>query len=231
MHLQRPWSFTGRSVPLSRGAFTRLDLLAILVALALLTSVVLPALAGVRSRSTMVECLNNLRRVGRGFQTWASHNEDRYPWVVAQSEGGSRALASATDHFRVISNELRSPLLLVCPSDATKTAVSQWNFFTSGQNLSYFVGLHGNLSQPRAWLAGDRNLTGLTGQVCNLAQVTGDGVFPGSALAWQRDVHALAGNILLSDGSVRQVSQRDLTQLVNQAAAQDPEQSFHILRP
>ncbi len=232
MHLQRPCSFTGRRALLSWAAFTRLELLVVLVVLAVLCSVVLPALAGVHPRSQMVECLNNLRRVGRAFQTWASNTEDRYPWLVPQSEGGSRALASASDHFRTVSNELGSPVVLVCPSDGIKTAVSQWNFFRTDQNLSYFAGLHGSLSQPRAWLAGDHNVTGLAGQACSLAQVSScTGVFPGSASSWQPDVHALAGNILLGDGSVRQASQRDLTQLVGQAVAQDPEQGFHILRP
>jgi hypothetical protein len=232
MLLQRPWSFTGRSVPLSRGAFTRLDLLAILVALALLTSVVLPALAGVRSRSTMVECLNNLRRVGRGFQGWANEHGDRYPWSVPQTEGGSLAGASACDHFRTVSNELGSPVILVCPSDTNRTVTSQWDFFTDNRFLSYSAGLHGSLSQPRAWLSGDRNITGTEGQACTLSGVqTCTGFSQGSTSTWLSNLHAYAGNLLLGDGSVRQVSQRDLERAVDQAVAQDPERTFHVLKP
>jgi hypothetical protein len=232
MHFQRPCSFTGSRVPPSWAAFTRLDLLAILVLVAVLSSVVLPALAGVRPRSLVVECANNLRRVGRGFQAWASDHGDRYPWSVPRAEGGSFALTDVAEHFRAASNELGSPLILVCPSDTNRVVVSQWVYFFSSQSLSYFTGLHGNLSQPRAWLSGDRNVTGADGQVCSLTQVSNcTGFSQGSASTWLPNLHANAGNLLLGDGSVRQASQRDLAQLVGQAAAQDPEQRFHILRP
>src|SRR5712692_810063 len=57
-------------------AFTRLELAAILSAVALLALVALPVLANTKPRADRVTCMNNLRQVGRAELVWANdHNE------------------------------------------------------------------------------------------------------------------------------------------------------------
>jgi len=49
-------------------AFTRIDLLALCLAVALLALIVAPALATNKSDSERLVCFNNLRLIGRGVQ-------------------------------------------------------------------------------------------------------------------------------------------------------------------
>jgi hypothetical protein len=219
--------------PSSTAAFTRADLIVLLVALAILAGVGVQALAGARPRSLMAECVNNLRRVGQGFHVWASDHGDQFPWTVPLSEG-TRTSPLVNQHFAVASNEFVTPNFLACPSDAARVRARDWTvFLSSGNNyLSYFAGLHASLNQPRVWLSGDRNLSGLESQACSVTQISPcTTVSPASASAWGRDLHAGAGNLLIGDGRVWQVSNRELSNFVERATSQDPQGFLDLLKP
>src|SRR4051812_28428563 len=62
--------------------FTRLECLAVLSALAILTLLALPALANTRSRADRLVCFNNLRLLGRAEHLWANDHRDRMPWYT-----------------------------------------------------------------------------------------------------------------------------------------------------
>jgi type II secretory pathway pseudopilin PulG len=221
-----------RSTP-STAAFTRLDLIVVLLVVGCLAGLGLPVLAGARPRSQMVECVNNLRRVGQGFHLWANEYSSRYPWTVPPPDGGSM-LASASQQFMVVSNEFVTPTFLVCPSDPARVRRRDWQSFASNgsSSLSYFAGLHASLNQPRIWLSGDRNIGGWEGRGCNLTQISPcTTVSPDSGSAWGNDLHAGVGNLLLGDGRVWQVSNRELRNLVQQATSQDPQGFIDLLKP
>jgi hypothetical protein len=213
-------------------AFTRLDLLVLLMTLGMLAGLGLPVLAGARPRSALAECANNLRRVGQGFHRWANDYQDRFPWTVPRPEGGY-ASASASLQFAVVSNEFVTPAFLACPSDSARVRYRRWETFASGgaPGLSYFAGLHASLSQPRIWLSGDRNITGFGGD-CSLTQISPcTRVLPASASTWDRTIHDGVGNLLLGDGRVWQVSNRELRDFVQQATDQDAEGFIDLLKP
>ena len=93
-------------------------------------------------------CVNNLKQIGIATRIYATDNQDRYPWQVPQSEGGTAEIAqprSDTDalldsdgkpifdanawrHFQALSNELSNPKVLRCPNDESRT---QANTFQS----------------------------------------------------------------------------------------------------
>ena len=93
-------------------------------------------------------CFNNLKQIGTAIGIYAINNQDRYPWQVPQSEGGTAEIAqprSDTDalldidgkpifdanawrHFQVLSDELSNPKVLRCPNDESQT---QANTFSS----------------------------------------------------------------------------------------------------
>jgi len=75
------------------------------------------------------KCVTQLKQIGLVFQLWAMDNNDHYPFNVSTNAGGTMEFcargndgfdASAAIHFQVMSNELGSTTLLVCPSDSTK---------------------------------------------------------------------------------------------------------------
>ena len=120
-------------------------------------------------------------------------------------------------HFAALSNELSSPRLLICPSEAgnRKTAdafsiqASRPGalIYSGNTNLSYFVGLDANEKSPVMLLAGDRNLTNADplfsfGRARMGSLGTNHG--RGRGAGWSQDIHRSQGNIVYVDGSVQQ---------------------------
>src|SRR2546427_9883567 len=119
--------------------FTRSELLVALASLALLLAVCLPALGTrVSGRSARVVCANNLRQIGAAWRMSATALNDTFPFQIPNFIPGVSAaqFAPAYQWYQVISNELRTPRILVCPSDFRTIAQSfSWPFFSSG-NIS-----------------------------------------------------------------------------------------------
>ena len=103
-----------------------------------------------------------------------------------------------------MSNELSTPFVLVCPSDSERRP-SQTFTGLQPKNLSYFLGLEASGTNSAAILSGDRNMTN-AGGIRNgiLYASTNDPV------RYTASTHVGNGQILLSDGSVQQISSQRL---------------------
>jgi len=203
----------------SSRAFSWIDLLMIIVVLALLVVVGLPRLAKRYARASKISCTNNLKQVALSYHQWALDNGDAFPMQVSVTNGGSReqieeGVVYLT--YLVMSNELNTPKLLVCPEEKDRRRVSANTFeqsfplgatswrvpFTNDNNVSYFVGLDSDESKPKSLLGGDDNFA-----------VGGVLVKPGllllhtnSSIEWTKERHVNRGNIALADASVMGVS-------------------------
>jgi prepilin-type N-terminal cleavage/methylation domain-containing protein/prepilin-type processing-associated H-X9-DG protein len=63
-----------------RHAFTLVELLVVIGIIALLISILLPALSRARAQANSVDCQARLRQVGMGLQLYATGNNGVYPW-------------------------------------------------------------------------------------------------------------------------------------------------------
>jgi prepilin-type processing-associated H-X9-DG protein len=100
-------------------------------------------------------------------------------------------------HFQVLSNDLVTPKLLVCPADIRVPAT---NFAVlKNENLSFFVSPDAQYSKPNSVLAGDRNLTNYWATNATTVRLN-----PGSHLRWTHELHRFKGNLLFSDGHVEE---------------------------
>jgi prepilin-type processing-associated H-X9-DG protein len=227
--------------PNDEHAFTRVELVIVLLVLAGLVCVVLPAFGASAARSRLAHCFNNLRQVGSGFQNWSLDANDKLPWLVTTAQGGSFdhiLKANAWSHFAVVSNYFPNPSVLVCPSDAVKRTASHFGNFQPGGfaalgnrdlTLSYIAGLHAENGWPREILSGDRNIR--TSGTINCGKIgvgTAQGLLRAdSSVAWT-NFHNATGNLLFTDGSVRTLSSAGLRQAVDEARQ---EAQTHILIP
>ena len=117
-------------MPRNSSAFTRLELLAVLAALALLALCTWPALAGSRGDAHRAGCFSNLRQIGQGAQRWAMDHTERIPWLTPVADGGTFTntlrVSAVWLEMLTFSNELASPRLLACPADEGVKVASTW---------------------------------------------------------------------------------------------------------
>jgi prepilin-type N-terminal cleavage/methylation domain-containing protein/prepilin-type processing-associated H-X9-DG protein len=194
-------------------AFTLIELLVVIAIIAILAAMLLPALAAAKRKAQRINCVNNIKQVQLAFKTWAVDNGDRYPMGVPQAEGGSQELdllpAQATAMYVVMSNEITTPKLLLCPSDDINGGQPAATFTTLAGKVSYVVNIDAGDSFPAAPFMVDRNISP------NAAAATPTlypillplaSALPAAFGFTTAKMHQGQGNVGLADGSVQQYS-------------------------
>jgi len=124
-------------------------------------------------------------------------------------------------NFAVMSNELSTPIILVCPEDKERLPAKTFSpsesaqkkivLFSSNTNLTYFVGLDAREDIPNALLSGDRWVSLRGTQL----QPGVYGIYSNAPLRWVGGKgHKAHSNIGLADGSVQQADSSRLTSLL-----------------
>jgi prepilin-type processing-associated H-X9-DG protein len=112
---------------------------------------------------------------------------------------------NASAVFRVISNELSTTKILLCPEDPDRTFATNWNNL-NGSNISYFVSVNASEEYPQMILDGDDDLI-VDGKPAKSGLLD---LSANPSLTWSGRRHGTrhqpCGNIGLADGSVEQES-------------------------
>jgi hypothetical protein len=184
-----------------------------------------------KARALRIQCVNNLKQTGLAFSIWAGDHSDKYPMEISETNGGTMEFITGTNlfrHFQVMSNELSTPKVLLCPADDDSRTVVATNFGSDlfNSHISFFIGLDTSSTNAQGLLSGDRNLTNGTPIRNGILEVRTNQP-PG----WTAGTHVKVGNLLMADGSVQQVSQVGLRQAVENAGPATNHLQMPVLTP
>ena len=192
-----------------KAGFSLLELLIVIAMLAVLVVGLLNQTWQSKQKAARITCVSHLKQIGLSFRIYAGDNRDRYPMNI--STNGEPIVNEATpvyQYFQHTSNELGTPIIVVCPNDLKRKATN--NFTNLGNsNISYFIGLDGTENLPQTIVSGDRNITNGFAPMNGILDLTTN-----QLAGFTDEIHVRQGNIAIGDGSVQQVSNAQLRSLI-----------------
>jgi prepilin-type N-terminal cleavage/methylation domain-containing protein/prepilin-type processing-associated H-X9-DG protein len=168
-----------------------------------------------QNQSSEIQCVNNLKQIGLAFRIWEGDNGDKLPMRVPVKKGGAMEAAArgnVAPIFQVMSNELSTPRILVCPADADRSAAKNFHAGFDNNAVSYFAGVDARDDYPAMFLSGDDNFA-ISGRPVKSGLLL---LATNAPVSWTAARHVNRGNIGLADGSVMTTGSASLRQLLVQ---------------
>lgn len=107
--------------------FTLIELLVVIAIIAILASILMPALSSARERSRVAGCANSLKQLGMGFSAYLDSQDDWYPWHPGYSGGQPGTIAWRGQLGEIKAAPFKYPKsggavdVLRCPSHPSRT--------------------------------------------------------------------------------------------------------------
>ncbi len=197
-------------------ALTVMEVLVCIAVLLVLASLAI-AISNSRQRHDWrreLSCEINLRQVGVEFRSWEGGYNDKYPMQVSVTNGGAMELVATGNLvavFQVMSNELSTPKIVVCPQDMDRDFAKNFTTDFNNSRVSYFVNADGDADNPQTLLSGDSNFEVNRVHVkSGLLRLSSN-----APVSWTAERHGFSGYFLFGDGSVQGIKNVGLSNYFN----------------
>jgi type II secretory pathway pseudopilin PulG len=144
------------------------ELLVVIGIIALLISILMPAISRAREHAITAQCLSNIRQVGMAIQMYANAHNDRVPVGYNNGQGWNGYVVYEAGNYytlmgkMILTGEIKEPEAFFCPAQKDprfqyKTAENPWPWPTpvAGKHhrAGYTVRPSTNWSGPQGWPA------------------------------------------------------------------------------
>jgi len=189
---------------LRKQGMTMFEVFVVIAIVLMLAIMLLPWLAANKRHAARINCVSNLKQVNVSFRVWEADNNNKYPMAVSVTNyGGMELIATGNvaGCLQVMSNELSTPKILICPQDTVHSFAT--NFATlKNSNISYFLNPDASEAYPQQIMIGDDNFA-----IGGVPVKSGLLVLPSNtSISWTAARHGRIGNIGFADGSVSEVT-------------------------
>jgi prepilin-type processing-associated H-X9-DG protein len=193
-------------------ALTLVEVLVIFVVVMFLGVCLFQALSAAHMHDKEINCIKNLNGIGAAHLLWLGDNNklSLLGLTTDNRAGLSTRNDSAYILWQAMSNQLKTPKILVCPADRKSTIATSFANGFGNTNISYFVNSDMTQVQPQRILDGDDNLNvgGVPVQsgVLNLST--------NSRFGWTKRHYGRVGMINFADGSVMEATSNTMNSAI-----------------